>query len=101
MEEKTRLEARELLLRSRLYRFAALIFAIVGIILFLFLYFKYIEGDMYQALQNPKLVLILLIPFLPAFILSRMAIKTEGKFQKIMDEQEDIVSKDVNETSSD
>lgn len=87
MDEKTRLKARELLLRSRIYRFIALVFAAVGLVIFMILYFKYVEGDIINALKKPSLVLIVLIPFLPAFLLSRMAIKAENKFMKILEDQ--------------
>lgn len=85
MEEEARLQARELLLRSRIYRFVALVFAAIGLIVFMLLYFKYIEGDIFEALKRPSLILIVIIPFLPAFILSRMALKTESRFVKILE----------------
>lgn len=89
MDEKTRLEARELLLRSRIYRVIALVFAAMGLVIFTVLYLKYMQGDILSALKKPSLVLIILIPFLPAFVLSRMAFKAENKFAKLLGALED------------
>lgn len=85
MDEKKRLEARELLLKSRIYRVIALVFAVMGVAIFALLYFKFIEGDVLSALRKPHLVLFVIIPFLPAFILSRIAFKAEDKLRKILE----------------
>ena len=84
MDEDTRLKARESLLRSRIYRFMALVFAALGLVLFVFLFFRYIEGDILHALKNPAVLLILVVPFLPAVILSGMAVKAEKKLAKLI-----------------
>ena len=84
MDEDTRLKARESLLRSRIYRFTALVFAVLGLVLFVFLFFRYVEGDIMHALKKPSIVLILVLPFLPAAILSRMAVEAEKKLAKLI-----------------
>lgn len=84
MDEETRLKARELLLRSRIYRFMALAFAVLGLVLFVFLFFRYVQDDIIHAVKNLSILLILILPFLPAVILSGMAVKAEKKLKKLL-----------------
>ncbi len=86
MDEATRLKARELLLRSRLYRFIALVFFCLGLALFAFLYYQHVEGDVVAALRRPATVMILLLPFLPAVIFSWMTMRTENRFMKVLEQ---------------
>ena len=86
MDEEIRLKAREYLLKTRLYRFIALCFLIAGVALFIVLYLRYIQGDALAALRQPVLVLILLIPFIPAAVLTSMAGKAQKNLMAIMDE---------------
>lgn len=92
MDERTRLQAREFLLRGRLYRFMALCSVGVGGAVFLLLYFRHIEGHFLESFKNPVTVLIVLLPFLPAFILTRMAVKAEQKFRNILEESASVRS---------
>lgn len=85
MDEDMRLKARELLLRSRLYRFIAVVFALFGIILFWLLYTRYVEGDIAQALSRPGTVLLIVLPFLPASVLSWMAVRSEKKLAALLE----------------
>jgi len=75
--------ARVLLIKSRLYRYFALAFALMGVVIFIFLYFRHIEGNLLQALQSPSIIAIILLPFLPAFVLSLLAQGLERKFAKL------------------
>lgn len=75
--------ARSLLIKSRLYRFFALSFALMGVVIFLFLYFKHVEGQLFEALRDPTIIAIVLFPFLPAIVLSLMAQGLERKFKKL------------------
>ena len=81
---KLRKEARELLMKARVYRFFALAFVFFGLVIFLFLYFKHIDGRLLEALTNVKTVLIILIPFLPAAVLTALAARTESKFYDLV-----------------
>ena len=98
MDEQTRLKARELLLRSRVYRYSAIVFAVMGAVVFLALYFRYIEGDIIHALHNPMLVMILVLPFLPAFVLSWMAAKTANKFMVLLEKLQNSDAEKKNTT---
>lgn len=83
MDDKTRLKARELLLRSRIYRFSGLVFACLGVFIFVFLYLSHIEGHFWSSLRRPDLVAMIFLPFVPAAILSMMAARAEKKFMRL------------------
>lgn len=90
MDEKTRLEAREYLLKSKLYRFMAMIFFALGVVLFLFLYLRYVEGNLSEALRRPATILVFLLPFIPAAVLTRITKKYEKKlFETLEGETKD------------
>jgi hypothetical protein len=79
-----KMEARELLIRVKLYRFFALTFAFVGLALFAYMYHSHSGSNPLEALANPVIVVFLAVPFLPAFILSLKARKYEEKLLKII-----------------
>lgn len=68
------------MLKARLLRLFAFVFAFVGVILFVVLYFQNIEGSFWSALTNPFVVTILVVPFLPAAVLSFMASRLERQY---------------------
>jgi hypothetical protein len=92
VDEQTRLEARDLLLKSRIFRIIGIFFAIGGILLFIVLYLRFIEGDIVRALHSPAIIAIMIIPFLPAIIFAAMASRSEKKLKEIL-EKEDFESK--------
>ncbi len=72
--------AREHLIKSKLYRFLALVFACVGALLFGIMYFQKSEGgQLFVLLGDPVTVVFLLFPFIPAVVLSYMARSAERK----------------------
>ena len=75
--------ARALLIKSRFYRFFALAFAVMGVIIFAYLYLTHIEGNLLEALRTPSLIIVILVPFLPAIVLSLLAQKYERQFAKL------------------
>lgn len=77
-------EARKLYIRSRFYRTAAYIFALAGIVIFSFIYFRVTEGDLSLLFRDPVLVGLLVFPFMPAFVLSWMAARLELKFDRYL-----------------
>lgn len=76
---------REQILKARLYRLFAFMFAGIGLILFIFMYFQNIEGNLLQAFQNPLNIGIFVIPFLPAFVLSLRASSLEKKVFDVLE----------------
>lgn len=81
----TRRDARKTLIRARLYRVFAIVFAGAGLILFLHTYFTGIEGHLFLAVRDPWLAVMILFPFLPAAALSWYAKRLERRFFKIME----------------
>jgi hypothetical protein len=84
MEEETKKQARELLIKSKVYRIIANIFAFVGVIIFIVLYFSYFKGDVMASLRDPITILFVIFPFVPAIILSLKGKKAEGALQKLL-----------------
>jgi hypothetical protein len=76
------LRYREVMLKARLLRGFALIFAIAGLLVFLVLYVRNVQGSFFSALTNPFVITIILVPFLPAIVLSWLAGHTERQYAK-------------------
>ncbi len=79
--------AREFLIKSKLYRFLALVFAGVGLLIFCGLYFQQEKSDgggFLSVLRDPVLVVLLVFPFVPAIVLSLLAQRAERKLQEFL-----------------
>lgn len=83
-EDQIRIQARALLMKSKIYRLLALIFAFTGLAVFVVLYLRNVEGQLFEALRQPVIVAIILVPFLPAIVLSILGQKTEKAFWALM-----------------
>lgn len=75
-------KARELVIKARIYRFLALIFAFVGLAIFVVMFLRHVEGSFLSSLTNPFVVTMIIFPFLPAAALSFMASRLERKYFK-------------------
>lgn len=75
-------KARELVIKARIYRFLALIFAFVGLAIFVVMFLRHVEGSFLSSLTNPFVVTIILFPFMPAAALSFMAHRLERQYFK-------------------
>lgn len=71
------------MIKAKIYRFFAIIFAVMGAVIFMLLYFRHLDGRMMEALTDIRTVFIVLIPFLPAITLASLAARTESKFYNI------------------
>lgn len=69
-------KVREYLLYAKIYRFCALFFVVIGISLFAFLFFN-ASGSFLEKFQSPLMLGIMVLPFLPAFVLSMLAHRAE------------------------
>lgn len=81
--------ARELLIKSKLYRFLARVFAGVGVLIFIFFasYRMRMEGGSFvQTLLDPVTIALIVFPFVPAIVLSFMARRMERKLAEILKE---------------
>ncbi|MBI1328012.1 MAG: hypothetical protein GC136_10280 [Alphaproteobacteria bacterium] len=65
--------------KAKVLRVLAAGFAIIGLMMFSYLALTKVSGEGLLKLLNPDFILVLLVPFLPAFILSALARKTEKK----------------------
>ncbi len=84
MEEEVKKQARELLIKAKAYRIFAHIFAFVGVLIFLVIYFSYFKGDVMASLRDPITIFFVLFPFAPAIILSLKGKKAEAALQKLL-----------------
>lgn len=75
-------DPRELLIKSKLYRTFSLVFVTIGIFLFCFMYVSNVNGRLMEALRDPVTILIFLIPFLPAAVLTWIADRFEKKYMQ-------------------
>lgn len=73
------------MIRTRLYRAFAFVSAVVGLLIFIVLYFREVEGQFETAFRDPRTILIFLLPFLPAFVLSILGERAHGKFLKALE----------------
>lgn len=78
-------KARELVLKARLLRFFALVFALAGMAVFIVLYLRNVGGTFFSALTDPFIITIILVPFLPAAVLSLLAQRAEREYQRKYD----------------
>lgn len=81
------LTAKQLFLKVRLYKFFGLVFAGIGIcILFTIFVYTY-EGNILLMAKEPSAFLVVIIPFLPAFVLAWIADGASKKALMILEKQ--------------
>ena len=76
---------RKLLLQARLYRMLAILFVFTGLVIFIALYLKNVEGRLLASLSEPTTVVMIIFPFVPAIILSLLAKSSENKYLSYKD----------------
>jgi len=86
--DKKRQQTRELLIKAKVYKILASVFALVGLVLFIFIYAHQYEGDIAIALKEPVIIVAIIVPLLPAIVLSIIAAKVEKQFMNIYAELE-------------
>lgn len=64
-------------------------FACAGLVVFLLLYFRFVEGNTFEALAKPSIIGIVLVPFLPAAILSWYSSRLESKCFALLEGNEE------------
>jgi FtsH-binding integral membrane protein len=84
MQEADKQEARELLIKAKVYRILAAIFALGGIVVFLALYSQFYADDPMHALQDPMIIIFVVFPFIPSIILSLKAKRFERALSKLL-----------------
>ena len=86
-KSNTPINPKEYLLKSKFYKGAALVFVVLGLVIFMILYVANIEGHMMEALKNPFTIFIVVVPFMPAAVLSLLADKNEKKYFKSIEKK--------------
>lgn len=81
-------QIRELLITSKILQICADIFAVFGIGLFAFIYFKHFRTDPMAAIHNPLFVVILLIPFVPSAVMAYLAAKKRKKIRLLLEQSQ-------------
>lgn len=76
--------ARDLAVRVSVYRLVAILFVLVGILLFAYIYSTKIQGHFAAAMRDPYTILVFVFPFVPAAFLSWRATVCERKFNELM-----------------
>ena len=79
-KEKT---AQEYMIKAKLYRFMSLLFVTLGVVVFCAMYIQRVEGRVLEALKDPMIIAIFLIPFVPAAVLTYLADGAEKKYKKM------------------
>lgn len=78
-------KARELLIRSKVYRILALVFLAVGGAVMFAVYMKRIDGQVLTALTDPVTVLLIVVPFLPALVFEWKSRKSRDAFEEMIE----------------
>ncbi len=86
MNERTRRQCKELLIRAKVYRALALIFSLAGVGILLSSYYSNSGGGFFFLLIDPFFLALIALPFVPAFIFILVAQHKEKKILKLMEE---------------
>lgn len=78
---------KEILIKSKLYKFSAAVFAIFGVFLFVILYIQQVEGDLLRLFSDVRMISIFLVPFLPAAVLSILSQRLERKYLAMIEKK--------------
>lgn len=81
-KEKT---PQEYLIKAKLYRFVSYIFVALGLFVFAVMYVKNVEGRLMEALRDPMIILLFLVPFFPAVVLTILADGADKKYKKALE----------------
>lgn len=79
-------KAREYLIKARFYKFFAIVFAVAGFGMAAYLFNRETHGDVVGLLRNPVILLLVIVPFLPAVVLSFKARSAGRKLEEYLEE---------------
>ncbi|PZQ46058.1 MAG: hypothetical protein DI551_05845 [Micavibrio aeruginosavorus] len=86
MSGKVKEDLRVLLITAKVYQMCADIFAVFGIALFAYIYFKHFSQNPFQALRDPFIIVTILFPFIPAAVMAYIASKKRRKIRLLLEE---------------
>jgi O-antigen/teichoic acid export membrane protein len=75
---------KELLLKAQVYRVMALVAGGIGLLVFLYMVTDRADGNILVLLKDPYSILFFILPFLPAFVLSRVSSQAEAQLEKLL-----------------
>ena len=81
-------QIRVLLITSKVLQICADLFAVFGVAMFAYIYFVHFRSDPMAAIQNPTFVVILLIPFVPAAVMSYLASQKRKKIRLMLEQSQ-------------
>lgn len=81
-------QLRTLLITAKILQFFADIFAVFGVFLFAFIYFKLYQDNPMAALHDPGFVVTILMPFVPAAALAWAAARKRRKIRALVEQNE-------------
>lgn len=82
-----RKKARELLIKSRMYKYVAWLCAAIGFLVFIGLYQAKYDGNIVNAIGDPAFIALILVPFIPAVIMLRISGKAEKQLAEALGDQ--------------
>ena len=77
-------KAKEYIFRAKLYKVMAYLLAISAFLIAVFIYKTLGHGKPIHVVQNPVLIAVLLLPFVPAFFLAMLSKKKRARATKIL-----------------
>lgn len=81
-------QLRTLLITAKILQLCADIFAVFGVFLFAFIYFKHYQNNPMAALQDPGFVVTILVPFIPAAALAWAAARKRRQVRALVEQNE-------------
>jgi len=81
-------QLRALLITAKILQLCADVFAVFGVFLFAFIYFKLYKSTPLAALHDPTFVVTILVPFLPAAVLAWAAARKRRQIRAIVEQNE-------------
>lgn len=81
-------KVRELLISAKVLQFCADIFAVFGIILFIYIYLTHWQNNPMAALRDPFFVVTMFLPFIPGAFMAFLASRKRKQIRTLLDENE-------------
>lgn len=81
-------QIRVLLITSKVLQMCADIFAVFGIFLFAYIYFKHFRDNPMMAIRDPYFVVTILIPFVPAAVMAYLASQKRRKIRLLLEQSQ-------------
>ena len=79
-------QLRSMLIAVKIMQLCTDIFAVFGVFLFSYIYFKQYSDNPASAIKDPYIVIYVLIPFLPAAMLAYMTARQRKKIRTLVEQ---------------